>query len=383
MRPDAPGLYVHVPFCEALCAYCDFYSVKLEDARRSRFVEALHAEAELRAPTSFAARTVFIGGGTPTALEPRDLQAVLGLARSLSVERGGVDEWTVECNPGSLTPEKAEQMRAAGVTRLSVGVQSFDDAVLESVGRIHDAATARRAIAIARESGIEDVSIDLLFAVPGQGVESFRRDLEEVVGLGLEHVSAYALIFEPGTPLARQRDLGRVRPEEPETELEMMRLAARILGAAGLARYEVSSFALPGRECRHNLNYWRNGSYLGLGPAAASYLDGERVVNARSWRRYEQAVLTGRPAIEQRERLEPRRAVGEELMLRLRTAEGASLSAVSRRWSVDAAERYGGLLERLGEAGLVRVDRGGDHVTLTERGVELSDAVLGELLAVP
>jgi oxygen-independent coproporphyrinogen-3 oxidase len=380
---EGPGLYLHVPFCESLCSYCDFYSEPIGEATGNRFTRALRTEAERRAPAGFAASTVYVGGGTPSALDEGELSAVLGVAGSLSVERGPVAEWTVECNPGSLTASKAALMRRAGVTRLSIGVQSFDDDVLRSLGRVHDAREAREAVGIAQASGIGDVSVDLLFAVPGQGLPSFRSDLDEALRLGVHHVSAYALLYEEGTELTRQLDTGKVRAEDPDRELEMIRLVVRVLGEAGLRRYEISSYARPGHACLHNLNYWRNGAYLGLGPAAASYLEGVRSVNVRSWREYEEAVLSGREATETRERLAPRPAMGEELMLRLRTSAGASLGEVSRRWSIDAGARYGALVRRLSEAGYLRIAADGDRISLTRRGFEVADAVLGELLAVP
>ena len=380
---DGPGpasLYVHVPFCEAKCSYCDFYSVARGLVQGSRYVEALAAEARLRTPPEFAPRTVFVGGGTPTALEDADFEALCALVRHVAWTGGRLVEWTVEANPGSLTPAKAQMLARSGATRVSIGVQSFDDAVLRSVGRVHDAATAREAVGIARAAGIPQVSIDLLFAIPGQGMDTFRRDLDEAVRLGTDHVSAYALLYEEGTVLTRRKGEGRVEPEEEDAELAMMRVARQVLGDAGFARYEISNFAKPGCECLHNVNYWRNGEYLGLGASAASYVAGERRSNVASWRDYEAITLAGGDPVAFSERLEPRDAMGEELMLRLRTAEGFSLDALSRRWGVDAGARYADALGRFTSAGLV--ERAGDRVALTDRGLEVADGVLAELLAV-
>ncbi len=383
-RLDGPGpaaLYVHVPFCEAKCSYCDFYSVPQGGVRESRYVEALAAEASARSPTGFAPRTVFIGGGTPTALGDDDFARLLALVREMTHPGGRLIEWTIEANPGSLTPWKARAMADAGVTRISLGVQSFDDAVLRSVGRVHDARTAREAVGIARASGVPFVSLDLLFAIPGQGLATFENDLREAVALGTDHVSAYALLYEHGTTMERRRDAGLVEREEEDIELTMMRRAREVLGAAGFVRYEVSNFARPGRECLHNINYWRNGEYLGLGASAAGYLGGERRTNVASWRDYETAALAGSDPVAFSERLDAGRAMGEEVMLRLRMAEGMSLAALSARWGIDAAARYGALVARFARAGLLDVTDGGDRVAFAERGLEVADGILAEFVA--
>lgn len=376
------ALYVHVPFCESKCSYCDFYSVPHDGSGRAKYVSALALEGSRRAPRDFRPATIFVGGGTPTALEDRDFAAMLENVRDLA-RPDDATEWTTECNPGSLTPWKANAMREAGVSRVSIGVQSFDDRILRSVGRVHDGATARRAVAVAREAGLAQVSIDLLFAIPGQGMDTFARDLDAAVALGTDHVSAYALLYEEGTTLERKRDEGLVEPESESVELAMLRLAKERLGAAGFRRYEISNFARPGRECRHNLNYWRNGEYLGIGASAASYLAGERSTNVASWRVYEDRIHRGEDAVASAERLPAERASGEEIMLRLRITEGFSLRALSRRWGTDARARYGDLVERHRAAGFLAVSSDGDHVTLTERGLEVADGIMADFVAAP
>lgn len=383
---SGPSLYVHIPFCEAKCAYCDFYSVAHDGRRETRYVDAVALELARRAPTKFLPPTVFIGGGTPTALEDGDFERLLEhVARWAQPGPKGAAglEWTVECNPNSLTPAKAALLRSAGVTRVSIGVQSFDDAVLRSVGRVHDAQQAREAVATARTAGISRVSVDLLFAIPGQGLETFERDLEEAVALGTDHVSAYALLYEQGTALERRRSAGRLLPEAEDVELTMLRRARERLDAAGFRRYEISNFALPGCECRHNLVYWRNGEYLGVGASAASYVEGERRSNVASWTEWQEAIHAGREAVASRERLDPRRAMGEEVMCRIRLAEGLSLAELSARWGVDAAGRYARVIERLVKAGFLAASDGDDRIALTEEGLAVADAVIREFLRVP
>ncbi len=373
------SLYVHVPFCESKCSYCDFYSVPHDGSGRAKYVSALALEGARRAPRGYRPATIFVGGGTPTALDDRDFSTMLETVAALARPEA-TTEWTIECNPGSLTPWKARAMRSAGVSRVSIGVQSFDDRILRSVGRVHDGITARRAVAVAREADIPQVSIDLLFAIPGQGMETFERDLDAAVALGTDHVSAYALLYEEGTTLERKRDEGLVEPESESVELAMLRLAKERLGAAAFRRYEISNFARPGRECRHNINYWRNGEYLGIGASAASYLAGERSTNVASWRIYEDRIHRGEDAVASAEHLAPGRAAGEEIMLRLRITEGFSLRELAKRWGIDTTERYGAIVRRHQAAGFLAVSPDGDRVALTERGLEIADGIMADFV---
>jgi len=375
------GLYVHVPFCEALCSYCDFYSVARGDVPSHRYVDALRAEIAMRTPEDFAPTTVFVGGGTPTALSDADFAATLAAVGEICLPPGRLREWSVECNPNSLSPEKARLLVEAGVTRASIGVQSFDDEILRSVGRIHDAAEARAAVEIARAAGLEQISVDLLFALPGQGLDTFRRDLDEALRLGTDHVSAYALLYEGGTNITKRKEKGLVEPEDEDVELAMMRMAHEVLGKAGLERYEISNFGRRGAHCLHNVNYWRNGEYLGLGPSAVSYLDGDRRANVASWRTWQEKVLAGEDAGISSERLPPLRAAAEELMVRMRLSEGASLRDVERRWNTDVRTPLRPLLDRFAGAGLIEVDDEFDRMRLTSRGLEVGDGVVAEILA--
>lgn len=376
---SGPGLYVHVPFCEATCSYCDFYSVAWGSVGHTRFVEALGVELARVVPEQFAPDTVFIGGGTPSSLSDADLGALLDLVGRIAA-RGACREWSVENNPGSLTADKAARMVDAGVTRLSIGVQSFDDAILRSVGRVHDSATAREAVAIARDSGVKQVSIDLLFALPGQGLQTFERDLAAALELGVDHVSAYALLYEPGTVLTEKRERGLVEPEAEDVELVMLRRAHEVLGAAGFRRYEVSNFARPGAECLHNVNYWRNGEYIGVGPSATSYWRGTRRKNVADWKRWETAVLSGADPTVERESLSGAAALGESLMVGLRLAEGVDLHALGDRHGVDATALHREYLERLEGGGLVDWKRASGELRLTPRGIELADGIVAEFL---
>lgn len=284
----------------------------------------------------------------------------------------------MEANPGTLDAGRIDALLDAGCDRVSVGVQSFDDRVLRSVGRIHDAAQARRAVADLRAAGVPRVSVDLLFAVPGQGMETFRRDLDEAVALGTGHLSCYALLWEDGTTMLARERRGLVRREEEDLEREMLLLARSRLAAAGFRAYETSNFALPGQECLHNLVYWRNGPYLGVGVSAASYLDGVRSSNVRDLRAWLDRVEGGEDPSAESERLDARGLLGETIMLGLRLDEGVGFDDLRARTGIDARALFGGLLGRLSEAGLVTVDR--DRFRISEEGIPVSDAIIAEFL---
>jgi len=374
------ALYVHVPFCDTKCSYCDFYS--LPGGRRGRdpaaYLGALDAELALRAPEGFRPSTVFVGGGTPTVLSAEELTRLGSILRE-RVDLSGCVEWSVEANPGTLDGGRIEALLASGVDRVSVGVQSFDDRILRSVGRRHDAAAAREAIRALLAAGVPRVSLDLLFAVPGQGRDTFERDLDEALALGTTHLSCYALLYEEGTALAAREARGAVRREDEDLEREMLLSARARLREAGLRAYEISNFARPGHECRHNLVYWRNDAYLGIGASAASYLDGERRTNVRDLRAYLERVAAGEDPVAERERLGPRESMGETVMLQLRTDEGARLSDLGERTGLDAVSLLAPLVRRLAAAGLLEFD--GDRFRLAEDGLPVADAVAAEFLA--
>jgi oxygen-independent coproporphyrinogen-3 oxidase len=384
--PRAPSpapcraLYVHVPFCETKCSYCDFYS--LPGGRRGRepeaYLDALDRELAARAPAGFAPETIFVGGGTPTVLSAGELRRLGAILRE-RVDLARLREWTVEANPGTLDPARVDALLAIGVDRVSVGVQSFDDRVLRSVGRIHDAAQARAAVRDLRAAGVPRTSVDLLFAVPGQGEESFARDLDEAIALGTGHLSCYALLYEEGTTMLAREKRGLVAREPEDRERRMLLGARRRLRGAGFRAYEISNFARPGEECLHNLVYWRNGPYLGVGVSAASFLGGVRSSNPRDLRAWLDGADRGAFPPAESERLGPRAALGETVMLGLRLEEGVRFDDLAARTGLDARALFGPLLARLAAAGLVTVDR--DRFALAEEGIPVADAILVEFLA--
>src|SRR3954471_5155848 len=279
----APGLYVHIPFCFHKCHYCDFYSITRQtEDRMSRFVDLILDEATLWTANPARPlprpRTVFFGGGTPSLLPvPHMRRLILGLREQFEFDR--LEEWTIECNPATVSAEYLAMLRELGVDRLSFGAQSFDRAELQTLERHHDPDDVPRSIELARAAGFDRLNLDLIYAVPGQTLDSWAHSLDATLSLGTSHVSCYGLTYEPNTPMAVKKRLGLLRATEESLELEMFRHARAATAAKGLPAYEISNYASPGEECRHNLVYWTGGDYLGLGPSAASHVQGWRWKN--------------------------------------------------------------------------------------------------------
>ncbi|MBI3649135.1 MAG: radical SAM family heme chaperone HemW [Actinobacteria bacterium] len=353
------GIYVHVPFCPTRCGYCDFNAYAGLDGLKPRYVTALLREVELAAPgwDDQDVVSVFLGGGTPTTLDAADLKALLAhLGDRFAVAPGA--EVTVEANPDTVDEAKLAALRDAGYGRLSMGAQSFDRTVLSSLERIHDPDSVHRAFAAARAAGYENVNLDLIYGADGEGLDSWERTLLETVALQPEHVSAYALTIEPATPLGRKVASGAVPAPDPDLQADMFATACAVLCDAGYGHYEVSNWAKPGYECRHNLGYWERRPYLGLGAGAHSYRQDRRWWNVRPPEEYLRRVGSGELPVGGQERLEPADAYLEEVFLRLRILEGIPASWVEP-----------GRAEPFLESGLLELDH--DALVPTERGMLL------------
>lgn len=376
--PRSGGLYVHVPFCVRKCAYCAFFSQPLADASAtdllSAWFQCLVREAE-GIPSGFSPSTVFIGGGTPTAL-PDDM-----FARLLGFIAGrwggdGLLEWTVEANPGTLTPGKLERMLDSGVTRISLGAQSFSSEALAALGRIHTVGEIRAAVSMARDAGIPQVSLDLMYgwhspttATARAALDAVRSDVDAALALAPDHISAYCLEIEPGTPLAARRDAGRRVAAPPSLQRRAYDLVRTRLAAAGYRHYELSNFALPGRECRHNLLYWSGGSYIGLGPAAHSHWDGERRGNTPTLPAW---------TVEFRETLPPRRKACETLVMGLRRTAGWTRDSFRAATGFDYLDLRGPEIARLSSDGLLLSTP--DSIRLPPSAYFVSDTVFSALV---
>jgi len=370
------GFYLHVPFCVQRCHYCSFNTAPLEAGQMDPYLRALHGELDVLGGLSWAGdvtiATVFLGGGTPSLLEPEALAAILDDLRARWRLADGA-EVTVECNPESVTRERLARYRAAGVTRVSLGVQALDDTVLKTLGRLHDARGARAAFDAARDAGYDDVSVDVMYGLPGLAVDAWVSDVERVLAWDPDHVSAYALTLDGGSPWGA----GGVEnlPAEDDVVAQYWALT-RAAAARGFEHYEISNYARPGHRARHNLGYWRAGEYLAAGPGACGFVGDVRYGNIKPLTRWRAAVDAGTLPVETSERLTPRQRLAERLILGLRTSDGVPAAWLAERTASEPA-----LARRIDEwerAGHLVAD--GARVRLTESGFILSDALFVDLL---
>lgn len=374
------ALYIHIPFCVRKCYYCDFASGPAPEAIRAQYVAALCDEIRSSRWAGSPARTVFFGGGTPSELDSGQLVTIVeALRSSFEFDLDAHAEWTIECNPGTVTASDFRAMREMGFNRISLGVQSFYDHHLKALGRIHTAEEARQAVRWVREAGFERLNVDLIFCLPDQTLEEWKADVAAALALGIEHLSLYNLTIEEETEFGARHRLGMLALPDEDLSADMYEWAIDRTAAAGFEQYEVSNFALPGEACRHNQVYWRNEPYLGLGLGAASYLEGMRWVNTRSMARYLQtARRENGPERALEERLPPRQACGEAIMLALRTSDGAALRRLAEQFGLDGEAEFGETFRRLRADGLVSGDL--DHARLSRRGIMLANAVCAEFL---
>lgn len=378
-----PGtaLYVHLPFCAAKCHYCDFFSVPDEGQDIDGMVAAILEEARHRAPAR--PRTLFLGGGTPSLLSAAQLRTLLDGLDALTGWRDSATEVTAECNPESLDRDKAAAFLDLGVRRLSIGFQSLHDEVLKLFGRVHSAEDSFRAFEAARAAGVRHLNVDLIYAVPDQTADAWSTDLERVLALAPDHLSAYNLTFEEDTRFKRWLDRGRLEKSDEEVELAMFHATRTLASAHGLDAYEISNFARPGEECVHNLGYWGNRPYVGIGPGAVSKVAQARAGNPRAIAPYLRRIEgTGQAAI-WREDPTPLARLGESWWLGLRLARGVDPAAARESAGFDeqqhGADPTPGICKELAGHGLLERADTGRHA-LTPKGLPLADAVARRFL---
>ena len=368
---------MHVPFCRAKCRYCDFYSVVADAGALRAYVQGAGRELEAtRSCLELPLASVYVGGGTPTAIGAEALRALLVPLAPLV---GTDTEFTVEANPGTVDQAVARTLVECGVNRVSLGAQSFDEGELRLLGRIHDPTEIGQAVGLLRGGGIANVGLDLMYAIPGQDLASWRRTLAAAMHLRPEHLSCYALSFEPGTPMERCLREGRIREADESLQKKMYLSAIELATGSGLEHYEISNFARPGRRCRHNLTYWRNGTYLGVGPGAASCVGGVRRTTAPDLPAYLAAVGEGRPPPGTAERLSGRRAMAETLMLGLRLREGADRAEFAERFGQEPQQAFARAFARYGAQGMLLVTP--THVRLVEEAMFVADTILADIVA--
>ena len=370
---EGAGLYVHVPFCSAVCPYCDFAVQTGSAAQRAALVALLRAEAALWETWERPIDTVYFGGGTPSLLDPAQLEQVFAAIRSELPIRSGARLF-LEANPEDVTPGRVGEWRSLGVSFLSLGVQSFHDGELRALGRRHDGREARRAVEASLEGGFDTVSVDLMFGLPGQDPVAWSENLDIVLALGPEHISCYQLTIHEGTAYGRRRARGRLTEMPESDQANFFATTHTRLADAGWAAYEVSNFArAPQHRSRHNLKYWRHVPYLGLGPSAHSFDGARRWWNHRALTDYAQRIARGEHAVEADESLDREALALEALMLGLRTAEGIDLPAYRLWYGVDLHELNRPLIATLTEEGLVRCDAGA--LRPTRRGLAVADGL--------
>ena len=373
--PPLRNLYIHVPFCAQKCAYCAFYSKEPDGELLERYVQALIRELELVA-SDLRPETVFFGGGTPSLLSIAHWRRILEAMERLDLL--GAEEWTVECNPATVSKDKAQLLRAFGVNRISMGVQSLDDTLLERLGRVHTREMVFKSFDVLRGAGFDNLNLDLMFAFPGQTMELWRRTLAAIAEFGSEHLSCYEVIYEEDTALFAQLKAGEFEVDE-ELAAAMHAELCATADRLGYTQYEVANFArgeigkpgIPARACRHNVNYWRAGSYYGLGPSAAGYERGVRTKNYSNTEMYCESLERGNRAIESREELPPLERAGETAAFGLRMNSGWGFEEFRRISGFDLRERWEGEMEKLVALDYARRDEG--RFQLTAQGMRYAD----------
>ncbi len=377
------SLYVHVPFCARKCEYCAFYSETPSGELVNRYVAALLRELQLVAD-DLNPSTIFFGGGTPSLLNLRQWEQIFEAMARLDLL--GAAEWTVECNPATISLDKARLLRAAGVNRISMGVQSLNQELLHRLGRVHSREMVFKSFAVLRQAGFDNVNIDLMFALPGQTLEIWRETLSEALALGSEHLSCYEVIYEEDTPLYARLQAGEVQVDEDlacAMYEELLESAAHV----GFRQYEIANFALhrsgteaeiPDRACRHNVNYWRGGWFHGLGPGATGYVRGVRAKNTPSTIRYCEQLEHGRRAVESSEALAPLARAGETAAFGLRMNAGWPFKEFQAATGYDLRKEWPTEMVQLTSQGWGRIET--DRFRLTRQGLRFADAAAEQFL---
>jgi oxygen-independent coproporphyrinogen-3 oxidase len=381
---ESASLYLHIPFCHTRCHYCDFNTYAGLLPLREPYVRALLAEISLMGEMarysdgrSRRARTIFFGGGTPSLLSVPQISRILDACRQhFAIDQEA--EITLEANPGTLSQEQSEGLRAAGINRLSMGAQSFDEDLLKALGRIHTPQQVTQAVRYARAAGFTSINLDFMFGLPGQTMQHWRETLERALALRPEHLSLYSLIVEEGTPFFTWVQEGRITPGDEDLCADMYEYADERLRAAGYANYEISNWALPGYESRHNLTYWLNLPYIGMGAGAYSSFGGRRFSNVREPLEYIRLLKERSFPEAESERVGREQAMSETAFLALRTAMGLHLPTFERRFGLPFAQFAGNRLRPVEEAGLL--ERDGQWLRLSKRGRLLGNEVFYRLL---
>ena len=379
---NSSGLYIHIPFCTSKCAYCSFYSEPVSLHDTNRLVKAIIKELS-QADTSSVC-TIYIGGGSPSCLPLSELEE---LVKAITNQCHGFTEFTIECNPGQVSHDMLEMLHNLGVNRISIGAQSFDNNELEILGRIHNSEAIEKAVQLARKIGFENISLDLIFAIcacaelveVNSTQKTWQASLEKAIALNPEHISAYSLTIEPGTPLAQGIEQGKYTAIDESMDRAMYEQAIEVLYRAGLQQYEISNFAKPGYECKHNIGYWQNRQYIGIGPAAASSTGTLRKQNFSDIKKYVNAIESGENCVEESIQISDMERICETAVLNLRTIYGIDIRRFKQNTGHDPCELFAETIRIHCEQGLLNIEE--NRIFLTARALPIADYVLCDFAA--
>lgn len=370
------SVYVHIPFCARKCRYCSFYSVPLNVPLLPSFLNAVWAELDLYS-IHLPVETLYIGGGSPSLL-PAD--HLIPFLRGLQSRTGPVSEWTVEINPAQADQEFLAQLKDLGVNRLSIGAQSFRQQDLDFLGRLHRVEDIGRSLTLARAAGFDNIGLDLICAIPGSSLKTWKQTLQKTIDLDVRHISAYSLTFEKGTPLYQDLQSGNVTPVDEDSDRAMYDAAIEILTAAGFEHYEISNFARPGFSCRHNLRYWDNRPWIGLGPSAASWFDGRRTTNIPDLHKYIAAIENGQFAYDEIQTPSLTQTACETAVLNLRKTAGINRQAFRNQTGFDPLDLFSETIRKYTALNLLAADP--DTIRLTPAALPIADSILCDFVEI-
>jgi oxygen-independent coproporphyrinogen-3 oxidase len=374
------GIYIHIPFCKQKCNYCDFYSIKWDDESENKYIEAVISEINSykdKFYDNYIVDTLFFGGGTPTIIKPENLGKIVDSLRGV-IEIDKCSEISMEANPNTLTSEKLRKYKNIGINRLSIGIQSLNDEILKKIGRIHNSTEALEAIDRAKNTGFENINSDIMFNIPGQTVYDIEDAVTKIIEKGVKHISFYSLKLEKGTPMySLEKNKKIIMPDE-DIEREMYYAGRNVMGKNNLFQYEISNFAVNGFECRHNLKYWNQDEYIGLGPSAHSFMDNIRYSNPSDLKYYCDNINSSKFERIIHEKLEKNDLMFEYIMLRLRLTEGLNINEFNYKFSQEFKEMYKTKINFLMKNNLLEINN--DFIRLTNKGMDISNYVIEEFM---
>ncbi len=376
MKKENLGIYIHIPFCTKKCKYCDFASFDNKFDKEDLYIENLVKEIEFFQSNNYIVDTIFIGGGTPSVLKEEN---ILKLGKVLEKFSFSEDiEFSVECNPCSITKNKFKAFKAIGVNRVSFGLQAYDDELLKIIGRVHSVSMFEDAFTTARQVGFDNINVDIIFNLPSQNVESFRNTLDKVTALNPEHISAYGLIIEEDTPFYDMVESGEIEMPDEDLDRDMYELCERYLSEEGYGKYEISNYAKDGKECRHNIKYWTRGNYIGFGLNSHSMIDNIRFNNTSNLNEYLKKDFYSTSCNLDKMEVSKKEQIEETLFLGLRLTDGVDILKLENVFKIDFYDLFGGVVKKFESEKLLYIE---DNILrLTKNGVSLSNYVLSEFL---